>query len=100
MRNPVINISNLIDICTRHDMAEILATWRKTPINQLIFALKLVHVGVPDESKVMTYFLRPLILNKILKSMAEMDDYVQQSCSDIDYTIVRPPGLTNGQSSG
>ena len=32
--------------------------------------------------------------------MSEMEDYLKESCTDIDYTIVRPPGLTNDPSSG
>lgn len=32
--------------------------------------------------------------------MAEMEEYLDKECSDIDYTVVRPGGLTNLPSSG
>lgn len=39
-------------------------------------------------------FLRPILLN-----MREMEIYLDTSCQDIDYTIVRPPGLHDGAST-
>lgn len=32
--------------------------------------------------------------------MGEMEDYLNKECQDIDYTVVRPPGLTNQPSTG
>lgn len=29
-----------------------------------------------------------------------MEKYIESNCSDMNYTIVRPPGLNNGASSG
>ena len=54
----------------------------------------------PDEPRIIKYFLRPIFLGSTLKSMSEMEDYLKESCTDIDYTVVRPPGLTNDPSSG
>ena len=56
--------------------------------------------GTPDEPGIIKYFLRPIFLGSTLKSMADMEDYLKDSCSDIDFTVVRPPGLTNDPSSG
>jgi len=39
-------------------------------------------------------FLRPVLVN-----MREMELYLESECLDIDYTIVRPPGLATGPSS-
>ncbi|XP_025080006.1 flavin reductase (NADPH)-like [Pomacea canaliculata] len=41
--------------------------------------------------------LRPLLKN--LKSMASMEDYLEQQCADINYTVVRPPGLNEKPST-
>ncbi|XP_071085039.1 flavin reductase (NADPH)-like [Haliotis cracherodii] len=49
---------------------------------------------------IIRWVLRPLFLRNILPNMAEMEDYLSESCTDIDYTVVRPPGLTNDQASG
>ena len=39
--------------------------------------------------------LKPALLNK-----REMEKYLETECKDINYTVVRPPGLTNGSLSG
>lgn len=39
--------------------------------------------------------LRPKLIN-----MRQMEKYLETECSDINYTVVRPPGLTNGTASG
>lgn len=57
-------------------------------------------VSQPDEPRIIKYFLRPIFLGSTLKSMSEMEDYLKESCTDIDYTVVRPPGLTNDPSLG
>ncbi|XP_076096759.1 flavin reductase (NADPH)-like [Mytilus galloprovincialis] len=57
-------------------------------------------ISTPEEPRIIKYFLRPIFLSSTLKSMSEMEDYLKESCSDIDYTVVRPPGLTNDPTSG
>lgn len=32
--------------------------------------------------------------------MGKMEDYLNKECQDINYTVVRPPGLTNQPSKG
>lgn len=47
----------------------------------------------------MEWFLKPFILNGIIKDMAVMEKMVEESDTDeINYTLVRPAGLTNGMS--
>lgn len=40
-------------------------------------------------------FIRP-----ILNNMLQMEKSIESSCSDLDYTVVRPPGLSNGLKTG
>ncbi|XP_071543970.1 flavin reductase (NADPH)-like [Panulirus ornatus] len=40
-------------------------------------------------------FLKPVLTN-----MRQMEQYLEESCPDIDYTVVRPPGLGNGPTTG
>ncbi|XP_067670497.1 flavin reductase (NADPH)-like [Haliotis asinina] len=49
---------------------------------------------------IIRWVLRPLFLRNVLPNMAEMEDYLSNNCTDIDYTVVRPPGLTNDEASG
>ncbi|XP_022089899.1 uncharacterized protein LOC110978883 isoform X2 [Acanthaster planci] len=44
-------------------------------------------------------FMR-LTIGRILDDMKQMERYLIDKCQDINYTIVRPPGLTNGPLSG
>ncbi|XP_021372179.1 uncharacterized protein LOC110462522 isoform X2 [Mizuhopecten yessoensis] len=44
--------------------------------------------------------IRPMILSSVLQSMSVMEDYLLKECHDIDFTVIKPPGLTNGPSSG
>ncbi|XP_057368583.1 flavin reductase (NADPH)-like [Daphnia carinata] len=39
--------------------------------------------------------LRPILIN-----MRQMEKYLETECGDINYTVIRPPGLTNGTASG
>ena len=40
------------------------------------------------------------MLRTKLRNMREMEVYLNTDCSDIDFTVVRPPGLSRGASSG
>lgn len=52
------------------------------------------------EPFIIRWILRPLIIGNLLHNMGEMEDYLNKECQDIDYTVVRPPGLTNQPSTG
>ena len=45
------------------------------------------------------YFFR-FIIAKVLDSMREMELYMERECTDLDFTVVRPPGLTNNPLTG
>ena len=45
------------------------------------------------------WFLIPL-LRPVLINMRQMEEYLETSCQDINYTVVRPAGLKNGPLSG
>ncbi len=47
----------------------------------------------------MTWLFKP-ILSRVLADMAIMEEYLGSSCTDVDYTVIRPPGLGSGDSSG
>ena len=45
------------------------------------------------------WFLKPMFIGKVLKDMAVMEDYLV-SQEDVNFTIVRPPGLADWPLSG
>ena len=49
---------------------------------------------------VINWILKPTFLRNVLKNMGEMEDYINDNCTDLNYTIVRPPGLANNPVTG
>ena len=49
----------------------------------------------PDLPFFLRWILRPIFLKKVLDNLNEMELYLEKT--DINYTIVRPPGLTDGE---
>ena len=41
-----------------------------------------------------------MFLGQSLNNMGEMEDYMEVECPDIEYTSVRPPQLTNTETTG
>ncbi len=54
---------------------------------------------VSGNSFLMRWVFIPLS-SRVLGDMAIMEEYLAGSCTDLDYTSVRPPGLYNGDASG
>uniref|UniRef100_A0A0B7AQ05 NAD(P)-binding domain-containing protein n=1 Tax=Arion vulgaris TaxID=1028688 RepID=A0A0B7AQ05_9EUPU len=46
------------------------------------------------------WILKPLFLRNLVKDMELFEDTLLSDCSDISYTIVRPPRLTDNPSTG
>lgn len=78
----------------------ITSAMRKAGVNRLVCV---TAWGSKDEAGlpwIISWFLKPLFLRNVLPNMGEMEDFLQEKCSDINYTVVRPPGLTSNASSG
>lgn len=73
---------------------------RAANIKRLVCMTAWSTLPQPGSPWFIEWILRPLILGNTLKNMAEMEEYLDKECSDIDYTVVRPGGLTNLPSSG
>ena len=41
-----------------------------------------------------------MFLGQSLNNMGQMEDYMEVECPDIEYTSVRPPQLTNTETTG
>lgn len=46
------------------------------------------------------WVFRPVFLVSVLQSMSVMEDYLVKECQDIEFTVVKPPGLLSCPSSG
>lgn len=73
------------------------AFFLKNPIKSWVY---LHIVSSADNHGLLVRWLVIPILKPILMNMREMEKYLESECSDINYTVVRPPGLGNGPLSG
>ncbi|KAK3107820.1 hypothetical protein FSP39_022927 [Pinctada imbricata] len=78
----------------------ITSAMRTANLKRLVCMTAACTTRTDGEPKIISYFLRPLFLGNTLKSMSVMEAYLDQECQDVDYTVVRPPGLANTPSSG
>ncbi|MGH0188422.1 UNVERIFIED_CONTAM: hypothetical protein FKN15_029691 [Acipenser sinensis] len=51
-----------------------------------------------QSSYLIRFFLLPMI-RSVLTNMHQMETFLQQNCDDINWTVVRPPGLMNQPAS-
>lgn len=54
----------------------------------------------PDLPFIWRWVLKPSFLRNIVKDMEVFEDFLTKDCGDINYTVVRPPKLTNNPSEG
>ncbi|XP_050398589.1 flavin reductase (NADPH) [Patella vulgata] len=78
----------------------IASSMRKANVNRFVCMSAWGTKYTQYEPWFMTYLLRPLFLRTVLADMSRMEDYIQAECQDINYTVVRPPGLTLNESTG
>ncbi|ESO92950.1 hypothetical protein LOTGIDRAFT_145414 [Lottia gigantea] len=75
----------------------IVSAMRKTNVKRF---LCLTSWGLKHgEPRFVSWLLRSLFLKTIYADMARMEDYLESECQDINYTVVRPPSLSNGNST-
>jgi hypothetical protein len=53
-----------------------------------------------NEPFAIKWILRPLFIGNILNNLGEMEEYLNKEGGDLDYTTVRPPGLSDKSSTG
>lgn len=72
----------------------IVSAMREANIKRLVCITSQYAKPDPNYPLWIKLFLRPLI-GRQLDSMLVMEEFLFKECDDIDYTIVRPPGLTD-----
>ncbi|KAK3576844.1 hypothetical protein CHS0354_002638 [Potamilus streckersoni] len=78
----------------------ITSAMRKAGVKRLVCMSSMCSKSEPGNPIWVEWVLKPLALGKPLQNMAQMEDYLTSQCSDLDFTVVRPPGLVNGPSTG
>lgn len=81
-------------------MRSIVRAMRKSGVKRLIAISAWGTAATDGEPFIIRWILRPLFIGNLLNNMGEMEEYLNKECQDIDYTVVRPPGLSNQPSKG
>jgi hypothetical protein len=53
-----------------------------------------------NEPFIIKWVMRPLLIGNLLSNLGEMEEYLNKEGGDLDYTVVRPPGLSDKPSTG
>jgi len=80
-------------------MAVIATAMRQAGVKRIV---SITSWGAKDEEGlpwIISWVMKPLFLRHVLKNMGEMEDYLAESCQDLNYTVVRPPQLTNSPAT-
>lgn len=81
-------------------IATIAAAMRKAGVKRLVCVTAWGAKDEPGLPWIISWFLKPTFLRNILANMGQMEDYISNNCSDLTYTVARPPGLTNQPATG
>ena len=49
---------------------------------------------------IVKWYILPFFIGRICSNMRQMEVYMQEECQDINYTVVRPPHLTDESVTG
>lgn len=74
----------------------IVEAMRKSKVNRLIAITSYFTEDDPAFGFFVRWILKPLFIGRNLDDMARMEKYLEEECQDINFTIVRPPGLGIG----
>jgi len=66
---------------------------RKKNIPKLVAMTSWYTDDHPSYGIFVRWFLKPLFIGRNLDDMFRMETYLEEKCHDINYTVVRPPGL-------
>ncbi|KAI8740072.1 flavin reductase (NADPH) [Biomphalaria glabrata] len=76
---------------------------RQTGVKRFIAITSWATKDSSDVPFIWRWVVKPVFLffmKNVLNDMRMLEDYLQKECSDIDYTVVKPPSLTNNTSKG
>ncbi|XP_073493135.1 flavin reductase (NADPH)-like [Phyllobates terribilis] len=76
-------------------MTAIVGAMRQTGVNRMV-TMTSWYTDI-NSAQNASFFVRTLynIIKSVLTNMFEMEKYLENECSDLNWTVVRPPGLQN-----
>lgn len=81
-------------------ITSITGAMRKANVKRLVCVTSWGSKDEPGLPWIISWFLKPTFLRNVLANMGEMEDYLQEKCTELNYTVVKPPGLSNNPSEG
>ncbi|KAM8938735.1 flavin reductase (NADPH)-like [Pelodytes ibericus] len=82
-------------------MSAIVTAMRQSGVNRLVTMTSWYTDTSSAQNS--SFFVRNMLIpliRSVLNNMREMEQYLEKECSDINFTVVRPPGLQNNPVSG
>ncbi|XP_063281424.1 uncharacterized protein YwnB-like [Pelobates fuscus] len=77
-------------------MAAIVAAMRQSEVNRIVTMTSWYTDTSSAQNS--SFFVRNVLIpliRSVLNNMREMEQYLEKECSDLNWTVVRPPGLQN-----
>ncbi|XP_075462112.1 flavin reductase (NADPH)-like [Ascaphus truei] len=81
-------------------MAAIVTAMRQTGVNRMV-TMTSWYTG-PGSGQNSPFFVRNLLIpliRSVLTNMYEMEQYLEKECTDLNWTVIRPPGLQNNPAT-
>jgi len=69
---------------------------RRSHVTRLVAMTSWYTDDDPNYGFFVRWILKPMFIGRNLDDMQRMEQYVEENCQDLTYTIVRPPGLGYG----
>jgi len=71
----------------------IVEAMRRRNVDRLVAMTSMFTDDDPAYGFFVRWILKPLFIGRNLDDMARMENYLEKECQDINFTVVRPPGL-------
>lgn len=80
-------------------MREVVPAMRAAGIKRMVVVTARCTKAHPSHPLYHEWIMRPLVLGRVLSDMLRMETYLRVECSDMNYTVVKPPHLVNGRNN-
>ncbi|BFZ06153.1 hypothetical protein BsWGS_09192 [Bradybaena similaris] len=87
------------DIYTKSGKA-VVSAMRETGVKRFVAVTAWGTKDDPGLPYIWRWVLKPSFLRNLVRDMELFEDFLLGDCNDINYTVVRPPRLTNNPSTG
>jgi len=71
----------------------IIEAMRRRNVGRIVAMTSMFTDDDPSYGFFVRWILKPLFIGRNLDDMARMENYLEEQCQDVNFTVVRPPGL-------